>query len=80
MGLVGIATLLTAALVFMLSVRLRGREIQTMVKIGGSRARVTALLLSEVIVVVAVSAGLAACLTLLTSRYGSAVIRLLLLS
>ena len=53
MGLVGIATLLTAALVFMLSVRLRGREIQTMVKIGGSRARVTALLLSEVIVVVA---------------------------
>ena len=80
MGLVGIATLLTATLVFMLSIRLRRREIQTMVKIGGSRARVTALLLSEVIVVVAVSVALAAGLTLLTSRYGADAIRLLLLS
>ena len=80
MGLVGLATLLTAALVFMLSVRLRRREIQTMVKIGGSRARVTALLLSEVIVVLGVSVGLAAVLTALTARYGAALIRILLLS
>ncbi len=51
-----------------------------MVKIGGSRARVTALLLSEVIVVVAVSGGLAGGLTLLTARYGAAAIRLFVLS
>ena len=64
----------------MLSISLRRREIQTMVEIGGSRARVTALLLSEVFVVVAVSVVLAAWLPLLTARCGAAAIPLLLLT
>ena len=34
---VGLATLLTSILVFLLSLRLRRREIETMIKIGGSR-------------------------------------------
>jgi ABC-type antimicrobial peptide transport system permease subunit len=37
---VGISTLATAILVFMLSLRLRRREIETMRKIGGSRASI----------------------------------------
>ena len=47
--IVGIATLATASLVFMLSLRLRRREIQTMIKIGGSRGRILGVLASEIV-------------------------------
>ena len=80
MLLVAVATLATAALVFMLSLRLRKREIETMVKIGGSRLGVASLLIAEVVVVIALAAGLAGGLTLLTGHYGSALIRTLVLS
>ncbi len=46
--IVGLATLATATLVFMLSLRLRRREIETMVKIGGSRASIFAVLATEI--------------------------------
>jgi putative ABC transport system permease protein len=78
--LVSAATLATAVLVLLLSLRLRRREIETLVKIGGSRGRVTFLVLSEAVIVVGVGATLAAGLTLLTQRFGSAAIRALLLS
>lgn len=78
--IVGLATVATAALVFMLSVRLRRREIATMTKIGGSRWRITGILVAEVIVVMSISAVLAAGLTALTSQFGSAAIRSFLLS
>ncbi len=78
--IVAVATLATAALVFLLSLRLRRREIETMVKIGGSRRSVAAVLSSEVVVVLALGVVLAGGLTLVTSRFGSAAIRALLLS
>ena len=80
MGIVGAATLTTAALVFLLSLRLRRREIETVVKIGGSRGSVAWLLVSEVVIVLVLAVGVAGMLTLLTSRFGSAAIRALLLS
>jgi putative ABC transport system permease protein len=78
--IVAVATLATAALVFLLSLRLRRREIETMVKIGGSRLCVAAVLISEVVVVLVLGAALAGGLTLLTSRFGSAAIRTFILS
>jgi putative ABC transport system permease protein len=79
-AIVGLGTLSTASLVFLLSLRLRRREIETVVKIGGSRGSVAALLVSEVVVVLALGGVLAAGLTLVVSRFGSSAIRSLLLS
>jgi putative ABC transport system permease protein len=76
--IVGIATLATASLVFLLSLRLRRREIETMVKIGGSRTRIAAVLAAEVLVVVGLSITLAALLTWMTGAFGSDVIRTLI--
>ena len=72
--IVGLATIATAALVFMLSLRLRRREIDTMLKIGGSRSRVASMLLAEVVIVIILSSSLAAVLTLLTWRFGPGII------
>ena len=79
-GVVAAATLATASLVFMLSIRLRKREIETMVKIGAARASVVAILASEVVVVLSMGLLLAGVLTLLTERFGSEMIRVLLTS
>ena len=73
--LVGFATLATAALVFLLSMRLRRREIETLVKIGGSKPRVTAILLTEVVAVLVTSAVLAALLTWAVSGLATDLIR-----
>ncbi len=80
LGVVAAATLATASLVFMLSFRLREREIETMVKIGGARMNIVAILASEVVVVLAMGLLLAGLLTLLTERFGSEMIRVLLIS
>ena len=77
---VAVATLATAALVFGLSLRLRRREIETMVKIGGSRGAVAAVLASEVVSVLALGATLTGLLTALVARFGSGAIRAFLLS
>jgi putative ABC transport system permease protein len=79
-AVVAVATLATAALVFLLSLRLRRREIETLVKIGGSQGRVAAVLLSEVLGVLFLGLLLAIGLTFLTSRFGSEAIRAFLLS
>ena len=65
-----------AALVFLLSLRLREREIETIVKIGGSPARVAAIPVSEIVVVLVLGAAFAGVLAVLASRYGSEAIRM----
>ncbi|MFW2404509.1 MAG: ABC transporter permease [Gammaproteobacteria bacterium] len=77
--IVGTATLATAILVFMLSLRLRRRERVTLFKIGGSRQAVAGLLMAEIAAVAVVSGALAAVLTLLTRYYGADLIRALFL-
>jgi putative ABC transport system permease protein len=76
--IVGLATLASAALVFMLSLRLRRREIETLFKIGGSRVSVAAVMVSEIVVVIATGVVLASVLTFLTSQFGGVVIRALI--
>jgi putative ABC transport system permease protein len=76
--IVGLATLASAALVFMLSLRLRRREIETLFKIGGSRVSVAAVMASEVVVVIATGVVLASVLTFVTSQFGGVVIRALI--
>ena len=78
--LVAAATLATAALVFLLSLRLRRREIDTLHKLGASRARVAGLVASEVVAAIVLAGALAAALTFATSRLGAAAIRAFLVS
>ena len=80
MLLVGSGTLVTAALVFLLSLRLRRRELETLVKIGGARIRVAAILCTEVVVVLALGAMLAGGLAALTRRLGAEAIERFILS
>jgi putative ABC transport system permease protein len=75
---VGLSTLATAVLVFMLSLRLRRREIETMRKIGGSRGSIAWVMTSEVAVVLVTGAVLATGLTFATSWFGSSAIRALI--
>jgi len=79
-AMVAAATLATAALVFLLSYRLRRRELQTLVKIGGSRAAVGTLLVAEMVFVIVVSVAVAGGLTAITGRFGSAMIRTMIAS
>jgi putative ABC transport system permease protein len=76
--MVGISTLVIAALVFMLSLRLRKREIQTMAMIGGSHLIVNLILISEIVFVLLASAVLATGLTIVTGCYAADVIRIFL--
>jgi len=78
--IVAIATIATAALVFLLSLRLRRREIETIGKIGGGRWHVVSMLLTEIVIVLILSGGMATMLTILTWRYGSAIIEGFVLS
>lgn len=75
--LVGLATLASAALVFLLSLRLRLRERETLFKIGGSRLAIGSVMSSEVIIVLATGVVVAGLLTFLTSRFGAVAIRAL---
>jgi len=70
---VGIVTLATVVLVFMLSIRLRKREIETIRKIGGTGRRLKAILASEILIVIGVSAGMTVVMVLIVGRYGLAI-------
>jgi len=72
---VGLATLMTASLVFVLSIRLRHREIETIRKIGGSSQRLRGVLLSEVLLVIFSGVLIAGILTLVVSRFGDLLIQ-----
>jgi putative ABC transport system permease protein len=77
--MIGLSTLMTAVLVFMLSLRLRKREIEAMHRIGGAKVRVLGLISSEIAVVLLIGFACAGVLTLLASRFGEQMIRLLVL-
>ena len=64
LALVAGATLAVAALVFLLSIRLREREVETLVKIGAARATVATVLAAEVAFVLVAGGLLAALLSL----------------
>ena len=72
---VGVATLMTAALVFLLSIRLRRREIETIRKIGGSSRRLRGMLVSEILLVVFGGVVIAGVLTIGVSRFGDLLVR-----
>lgn len=78
--LVGLSTLATAFLVFLLSWRLRRGEIETMVRIGASKGRIRALLLWELGFVLSLSLFLSALLVFFTASQGGALLRRLLLT
>ncbi|MHC4955617.1 MAG: ABC transporter permease [Planctomycetota bacterium] len=73
--MLGSGTLLTICLVFLLSLRLRRRELETMQRIGCSRRLVAGLICSEAALVFLLALVLAALLTLLTAGYGESLIR-----
>ncbi len=75
LALVGTATLATMAFVFSLSLRLRRREIETMVKIGGSKAAIATVMVSEILSVLLLGALLATLLTWFIATVGSDAIR-----
>ena len=79
-ALIGAATLATIVLVFVLSARLRRREILTMTRIGAPPGRVAAILGAEVLLVLAASAGLAGLLTAVAAFFGDEIFLALLLS
>ena len=77
--IVAAATLAVAGLVFMLSIRLRRREIETMIKIGGSRIRIAAILAMEIVLVLVLGVLLSGSLTWATGRFGPRVIQAFLM-
>ena len=79
MIVVGLSTLATMVLVFLLSLRIRQREIQTMHKIGGGRGRIVAILASEILAVLMIGAIISLVLTLLTAQFGPAILERILL-
>lgn len=64
-------------LVFALSIRIRKQEIETIRKIGGARQRLTGILCAEIVLVVVAGVGLAAALTVLVSRFGELLIKVI---
>lgn len=76
--LTGAATIMTVILVFMLSIRLRQGEIQTMRKIGVSGSRIFLLLSTEIIAVLAVGFFVAIILSVLLAEHGKFLIDRLL--
>jgi putative ABC transport system permease protein len=72
---VGVATLFTTALVFLLSIRLRHREIETIRKLGGSSRRLIGVLVSEILLVVCSGVVIAGVLTAGVSRFGDLLVR-----
>jgi len=75
---VGVATLATAILVFLLSLRLRRREFLTLRRIGAEPLRVTALWSSEIVSVLAIATMLAFVLNQATGWAASAAVEWLL--
>jgi len=75
LGLVSATPLTTMALVFSLSLRLRRREIETMVKIGGARLSIAAIVVSEILGVLLAGIVIAGFLTWLIAAFGSDVVR-----
>jgi putative ABC transport system permease protein len=76
---IGIATAVIIALVFMLSIRLRRREISTMYKMGGSRGRIRQMLGMEIVMVAVSGVVVAVLMTLAVNRFGLQLIEQLIM-
>ena len=61
--IVGVCAFSLTGLVFLLSLRLRRRELATMAKIGSSRFKIVSIVSMEVVLVIDVALFTAACLT-----------------
>jgi len=77
--LVGFATLLSLVLVFSLSLRLREKEIDTIFKLGASRATVTCLLGAEISIIIVVSGPICSAIMLLAGHFDQEIVRRLLI-
>jgi putative ABC transport system permease protein len=77
--IVGLSTLMTGVLVFLLSMRLRKSEMETMHRIGGDRLHIAGLIGAEIMMVLVAGTVLAAVLILLISRMGDQLIRWIIL-
>jgi putative ABC transport system permease protein len=77
LGSIGVivAAAAIAALVFVLSIQLRRREIETIRKIGGPRRRLSAILMAEILLVISGSALMAGAMTFAVSRLGATLIQ-----
>ena len=75
MVLVGAATAAVVLLVFLLSLRARQAEMDTMSRLGGSRLSINSLMLAEIAIVLALSGLLATLLTLATLNWGGPLLR-----
>ena len=73
--IVGTATLLALVLVFALSLRLRQREIETIFKLGCSRATIARLLGAEVMIILLISAVLCTGLLSVVAFYDQTLVR-----
>jgi putative ABC transport system permease protein len=73
---VGVATLATMVLVFILSLQLRRREMETMEKIGGSKARIRGLVAVEILGVLGSGVLVAGALSALTGWLAAVVTRM----
>jgi putative ABC transport system permease protein len=80
LAVVGTVTLLLIIMVFMLSLRQRQQEIATMLKIGGSKSRIAAILSAEIAAVLAIGLSIAAGLTWLTMMLAPTLVREYLMS
>jgi ABC-type antimicrobial peptide transport system permease subunit len=79
-ALVAVATGTVAVLVFYLSLRLRRGERFTLARIGASTLQIHVLMATEVLVVALISLVLASLLTLLTWKFGLALMQQLLVN
>jgi putative ABC transport system permease protein len=79
MLIVGVATFATIALVFVLSLQLRRREMETITKIGGAKMRIRGLVAMEILGVLGGGASLAAALSVLTHWFAPTFTRMLVL-
>ena len=73
--LVGAAAFATTAMVFLLSMRLRRSEIDTMTRMGADPGRVAAILGCEILLVLTASLVLAGLLTAMATAWGEELIR-----
>jgi putative ABC transport system permease protein len=79
-ALIGAAALATTTMVFLLSMRLRRAEINTMVRMGADPGRVAAILGAEILLVLTASLALAGGMTVVATAWGEELIRWMLFS
>lgn len=77
--IVGLGTLLALLLVFSLSLRLRQREIETIFKLGCSRATTARLIFAEILIIMLISTLFCSGILLVIARFDEALIRYFLM-